>query len=800
MTRTHSTNRIMRAFQLRTMFAVLLLIGFAATSRAQDKLEGIDGGDYQFNVGLTAGYRSSTLTNADGSLDPWAEKRYNEAFNLQKGIHLNSFDIYGQKKGTEGFFDELFVTADGINDPFTTGTLRMRSFNSYDLRVDFRNAKYYLNRNDSLFSGLHKYDFSRNFLNASLDVNLMSDVKANLQFNSTGRSGDATLTHNAMLELTGPSVKGTNSGPYWINVPRDDKTTDLLASLNWQADKSTNITLGGGVRSFKQTLDGSLVSDTPLTYTNLGTGIYTWDSINRRVFVNPFSGMYGGYVLPNVANGAVVSGSNPNFLTGMTYTQTMDYTTPYFFFEGISHPVEQIVITANARYENSEAKPTLSLNQSGLGGSLVKQKNGTYLPMDSAYAYSLNGSSISIKTTRMVGSVNVMGQLMDNLSLTGRYAYTKTTEEGAANYAYNVKQYRLDNSLKLDTSATGMAATNYSTPQQDIEGFFDYSPFPELGMKAGLRYSVVSPTVTYQPDNTGIDEEVSAHLSEKTTAMTPYVSFNYRPTKNVRFDGRFSNTTNKATDNGTQVDMPIRIVPESINAYSIGVQAELISHLRTGFRFNANDGKSTLRAAHLDSAGEVQRVINLTERPYTNKMQSITGSVGYQFSKELGVNVSGEYRANTYEIPITWSRGAANAATLNSYVLYGDKGTTQISQNTIDRYLDISLMSQPIEALHLEAGFSLMSSTGGVLNDTGMANQYSATNPKGALPDRILYGGPYHQYQLHATATYDITPNIGVMMDYERMMYQEDKVPYADYYALNNFLGSLIRGGIALKL
>src|ERR1035437_10181202 len=157
---------------------------------------GVDAGNYIFSGSLTAGDRSATITNTDGTVDTFATNRYNESYNLQKGVLLNSLNLYGEKKGKEGFFDELFLTANGINDAVTTGSLRLRAFNSYDLRVDYRRAKYFLNRNDSIYSGLHKFDFTRNFFNTSLDVNASDMVKVNVQYNMTSRDGAAVFTHN----------------------------------------------------------------------------------------------------------------------------------------------------------------------------------------------------------------------------------------------------------------------------------------------------------------------------------------------------------------------------------------------------------------------------------------------------------------------------------------------------------------------------------------------------------------------------------------------------------------------------
>ncbi|MDP4198619.1 MAG: hypothetical protein Q8922_00215 [Bacteroidota bacterium] len=763
----------------RSACTLVVLLLTASSVRAQKPpvitppSEGIDAGNYVFNFGLTAGYRSATLTDAEGNANPFAEARYNESYNLQKGINLNSFNLYGERKGAEGFFDELYVTASGINDPFTKGSLRMRAFNSYDLKVDYTSAKYYLNRNDSIFSGLHKFDFTRNFFNASLDVDAAENVKVNVQYNSTGRDGDATFTHNPFND----GYKNINeSNLYWVSVPRNDKTNDFLGSISLKLPSMTSLVIGGGIRSFTQTLDGSRVNDTSLTFYRPGG------------LVNGFSGIQGQTTLLSL------NSSNFQPMTGYSYSENRDSKTPYFFFEGVSRPIDEIDVTANVRYEKTTENPSIVEAQTATAGALVKG-----LPVDSSYFFGINTQGIDLSRSTLTGSLNVTGHINDDLSITGRYQTTQTKEDGTANYGYSM----ILNTTVLPDTAGRVTTTSYSTTRQDYEGFVNYAPIEMLSMKAGVRFSSITPDVTLsmQPFTAIPDEELSAFLSEKTTSMTPYFNFNLRPVKEVRIDGRYGHTTNKATDaSGADVNMPIRVVAKSIDDYSVGIQAQPITHMSTSLRYSATNGSSTFPAMTIPIGGEVQRLINLTDRPYTNDRKSISGSVGYSFGKTVSLFVSGEYRDNVYEIPITWGRGKSGATTLADQAFYGDSGTTPISQNTIDRYLDLTLRANPIEALHVEAGYSLMSSTGGVLMYAGVAvpwNGQATPNNKGAYPDLTRYGGPYSSYTAHAQASYDVTPNVGIMADYQLVYYKEDQV--GDYYGLNNFKGSLLRGGFSLK-
>src|SRR5579883_263228 len=732
---------------LRSLVILVVLLVSATVANAQEATttpQGIDAGNYLFNLGLTAGYRSSSLTNADGSVDPWSERRFNEAYNLQTGLNLNSFYFYGQKKGTVGFFDELYATASGINDPFTTGSLRMRSFNSYDLKIDFRQQKYYLNRNDSILSGLHKFDFARSTFNASLDVNASDNVKVNLQYNQTGRNGNATYTHNAMLDAL--SAPGYSQGPFWVSIPRNDETKDFLASINWKADPSTAITVGGGLRSYTQQLNGSLLADSslPLTYINLGPGVYTYDP-TKQPLINDFSGMYGAYIAPSTKAGASVSGTNPLWMNNYAYSENRDSKTPYFFFEGSSHPMDKLDVTANVSYESTDMKPTISFNQGGWAGGLVKQGTN-YVTSDSSYLYTMQGSGMELKTSHLNASLNLVGQLMDELSITGRYQYNTSSEDGNGSYLYNVQMYLKNGSAGKDTGTTASMLSSYKTTQQVIEGFLNYSPIEMLAVKAGVQYSMTTPTVALTTPITGIQETpdslTNAILSQKINNFTPYINFNLRPSKDYRIDGRYSHTTSTEYNAaGTQVDQTVRIDPNTSDNYSVGIQGSPMDHFTGSLRYTGRVGKSTFLATTVQNGtigGEVRRQITLDARPYDNEMSSIDASIGYSFSKMFSVFVSGEYRNNKYAIPCTWGTIANGGTSLFAQATYGDSGTEVISQNTIDRFIDMTLRLNPIDPLHIEAGFALNSTSGGTNVDTSMKSLYNAqTNPTGVYQDRM---------------------------------------------------------------
>lgn len=174
----------MKKINLKNIFGIAfsvlaMLVCFNISAQAQDDSKpSYQSGPYVFNFGLTAGYRNiSTAAYGGNPSDYWSQQRYYEAMNYRSGINITSFDLYGERTGSSGFFDELFLTAFGIGDPYTSASLRLRSFNSYDLKVDYRNIRSFMNRNDSIYTGLHKTDITRQTLNASLSIDATEDIK-----------------------------------------------------------------------------------------------------------------------------------------------------------------------------------------------------------------------------------------------------------------------------------------------------------------------------------------------------------------------------------------------------------------------------------------------------------------------------------------------------------------------------------------------------------------------------------------------------------------------------------------------
>ncbi|MDP4241595.1 MAG: hypothetical protein Q8921_02535 [Bacteroidota bacterium] len=773
-------NSMIATLALTLLFA--LAVTFPVNAQEGQTTPSFESGPYVFNLGLTAGYRNTDVTDFDGNKSDWATNRFYEMYNQRSGINLNSFDLYGERKGADGFFDEMFVTASGINDPFTTGSLRMRAFNSYDLKVDFRQAKYFLNRDDSIFTGLHKYDMTRDLLDASLDINATEDLKVNLKLNSISRSGDMTTTMSPFIEdgetLIGSYVGGIYRGDfYWINVPKNDKTTEFSAGLTYKLPAASSIALGGGLRSFTQEFSPTIVSDTALTY---GGNI-----------ANAFSGIRG-YSSPVVGKNYAYRQTPFEPLLGLNYTDHRESSGPFVYFQGVTKPVDEMTVTADLRYESSTSKPTVTYDMNGIArtGATITYDTLTGAPTNfdkvkAAYSATFSGLADKMDWNSLTANVALSGKLMEALSATATFSMSNINEDVHASHDVTITADTGTKVLKpITATGTGELSNTYKIPQQTIDGFLSYTPmiegFGSLGIKAGVKYMDRKPDIT-------VEDARDQVLSREISAITPYVAINLRPMSQLRLDARLSQTTRSIKDSvGNSTDMPIRTAPEKILNISGGISYQPIERMNLAVRYAGVNGTSTFNAVSIPWTSAAHAV-NLPELDYTNDNSSITASFGYFFKEiKLGFQVSGQYKENKYSIPTTWTRG--NIVPTN-YPGYIDSMTVLVSQNTIDRYLDCSLTWEPVAALHLEGGLALTRST-------GEPSTFVAVAP-GIVGDSTHFGGPYSMQNIHVAAAYDVTPNIGVNVDFQHVAYKEDHE--ANFWAVNNFAGNLIRGGFALK-
>lgn len=777
-----TTNNVRRMLRAVAVMA-LATVAIPASAQMPERLSPpptIESDNFLFNLGLTAGYRSAQITDQDNLASEFAKNRYYEAANFRDGINISAFNIYGERKaGQPGFFDEASITANGLMDPFTNANLRVRAFHKYDLKVDFRQAKYFMDRLNTtaaksmIYSGLHDFDFKRQFLNASLGIEATEDLSFALKFNQTSRNGNETNTFS-------PSFLGSDEGLvggyargnfFWVNLPVNDATNEFSAEVKYKLAPTTSFTLGGGLRSYDRDFSPSRLSDTSLNFiVNSTTG---FDRIG-------------------------IVGTNKNYepLASYNYTETRKASTPIMFFELVSRPMDALSLTANVRYE--KLTEDITTNMPEATGTLGAKKTAFYSSME---------GTGKIDQTTLVGALALDARLMEGLSLGGQYRYTNFDSKSTGEYATawdtagTLALVKAINHQLTDSKAE----TEYKIPQHYIQGFVDYRPLTELSMRAGIILNMRQPDVDRIDDAEGKvthDSAFNVNLSKHTTATTPYFTFNARPVPELRLNGRFSVTSTKATFNGdvaqtpadlagAEADIPIRIDPKSKTDFSFGADYQVVEELGLGARYIVSNGKSDFISMK-PGGGPAHASQTITNATYTNDLTRMQGSITYNFMKNSTLVFSYENSKSDMTIPTTWTRGIGNISRP-----YGDSMTIAIDQHIKDNYFDASVNTRPLEALGVVLGLSYLKSEGG----PSVTQDVVANPTQGGAPyaqDITRFGGPYSWMQFHGQVTYDVTQNIGLQFDFQLYSLKEEVVD--NFIATNNFKANLYKGGIVVRL
>ncbi len=748
----------------RTALLALLLLAcvgtiFVPQAASQDKeMPGITMGDYHYTGDLTLGYRTLNLSGLDGRSDFWAERRYYEAYNFRSGVRLTDINLFGERQqGTQaGLFDELYLKASGIGDPYTNAMFRMRTLKGYDLKISYTKADYFLNRNDSLYTGLHKFDMRREMLSASLTVPFSDAFGVELRYSGNGRSGTMTSTFSPHIEgvaATATAFSGvygsyTRDNFFWMNTPRNDWTNTFSGNLKFSLPSQTTIIVGGGARLFSQNITPSPESMTSLNY-------------------RPAT----------LTNELGIVGLNPRneSLSKYGWQDKRSTSTPFVFAEVVTKPTSWLSLTATARMEFLTGESSVNGGWEGLVRRAATPTSAAAILR--AYRVSESGT-ITDKLNRTLLSLLATARITDQLHFTLNYRYDSETQDITGKYAIAIDTsasqnpvYRKagrDSIQNLETNLRMNIVSHTISPQ------LVYVPLANLNLRAGVQYYVRTPEIRRLEEGIS-DSSLAANLSKRTTTLSPFFSAFYRPVPEIRLRANFQTYTNSAYWEGTSTVSPqfTRLVPDTRTSYGASIDANPIEDFNISLRWDADNGQSDL------SLGYANAKLTAVKGDLTmnNKSTGLTASLSYTLNEKTRLIVTGQYRERTFTLPASFTRGSVIYPTPP----FGDSLTVLISNSTIDRYLDASFETTAIRNLRLAGGISYLSSTGG----GGMTADIRLP----AVQDFTKIGGPYTMTDIHGLAKYQLFTNLALMLDYRYVILNEQVA--APYTGLNNFAGSM---------
>ena len=243
-----------------TIFSSLLtgLIVTAIPLFAQDDAKPLVLGDFQNQGSVTTGYR---FTDTHGS-----NNMYKQLFDLDSGFRLMDFSLFGKAKegSNDRFADSYSMTMTGLGgDPYTTATLSAHKAGLYDLRVNYRQSRFYWNQNDDVFSngftGItsnHDWATVRKMGSVNLLIHASKNLRFSFDYDRNTRDG-VNFTTRTLDYYGSSSTWGSfaRANPYYLLAPISESSNRITGGIDYTLN-SWNFHYKLGYQRFEDAIDG----------------------------------------------------------------------------------------------------------------------------------------------------------------------------------------------------------------------------------------------------------------------------------------------------------------------------------------------------------------------------------------------------------------------------------------------------------------------------------------------------------------------------------------------------------------
>jgi hypothetical protein len=203
---------------------------------AQDNTKPISIGGFDNQGSFTTGYRFTDVTGY--------RPKYQELFDLNSGIRLLDFSLFGKAQADESrFADNYSITTSGLGgEPFSSAQLTVRKNHLYDPRVNFRQSYYYWNRNDSAvlpngLSGLtsnHDWATVRKLGSVNLLIHATNNLRFTFEYYRNTRDG-VTFTTRPVDYFGSSGTWGffARANPYYLIAPLSEAANRATGGLDY---------------------------------------------------------------------------------------------------------------------------------------------------------------------------------------------------------------------------------------------------------------------------------------------------------------------------------------------------------------------------------------------------------------------------------------------------------------------------------------------------------------------------------------------------------------------------------------
>ncbi len=464
----------------------LFVLALPVAVFAQDAARPFNWGGFENSGSATFGYRFTEVKGYQPSFD--------QMFDMKSGPRLLDFSLFGKAAdGSNRFADDYSITATGIGgDPFTTTQFTVRKAHVYDLRVNFRQSRYYFNQNDSalLPSGLsgltNNHDWATVTKNGTIDLTIHAteNLRFALEYSRNSRSG-TTFTTESLAYFGSSSTWGSfaRADPYYLIAPINDDSNRIAGGFDY--------THGGwtlhyivGYQTFTENITGANV-------------------VAGEVSINVND--------PTTAN-------EP--LNNASWTDYRKLTTPVSEFSYTDKITKALEAHGSYLFYRYTGPASLNLSANGIA------RTNTAGTADAPYGFSESDRAIDSEPDNIV-TQGFSYRVNDWFDVMTDYRYARTSLNSSGVFSsYNAGV--VSNGTALDQWRIGTSTLDFDAA---------FTPFSSFSVRVGVRLM--------KSDVLALDNGVADPISTKRTkTIWPILSSYYQPSKKLSVRGDIDQTTN----------------------------------------------------------------------------------------------------------------------------------------------------------------------------------------------------------------------------------------------------------------
>lgn len=473
---------------------ILIPLGVLAQERPPEQTEL---GPFEAEGSVTVGYR---FTDVGGRT-----QKFSELFNLQQGFRVMDFNLMGKTApGADIFADTFSVSASGMGgEPFAGGQVTLRKNKLYDLRVNYRQSRYYWDRNDDVLmpsapgvsAGVardtmtNNHDFAtiRRFGSANLTVNATDNFRLLFEYGRNSRRG-VNFTTRTLDYFGSPETWGSflRANPYYVEAPLYDHSQRFTGGFSY-SPKNWNLHYRLGYQSFRQVMDWHNVTSPQL-------GI---ERSNTRRAGEP--------------------------LDSAQWLESRELKTPVSEFSFLGHPHRRLDVRGGYLFYRYNGPATLQAMFNGT----ARQPTGTaYAP----YVVDFSGHA-DLKEPNHVADVGASVKVTDWWNVHTDYRYSRFTVDALANF----------HSLRdLTTEGEGEAAFQWKHRMHQVDFNLEFTPRRGLIFRPGIRY-IRRDIQVFE------DTELDPARTRRINTVWPTLGAYFQPHKKFSVRGDFQSITNGAS-------------------------------------------------------------------------------------------------------------------------------------------------------------------------------------------------------------------------------------------------------------